>query len=131
MTPDCIEIEIAPGMIRRAALVGGVVPQLVLAKVVRLPSGRYVLTPTDFCGTVRLSYSLPRKLGLDCTYYCLRRLIVAGFIKASTVSDKTTLIDLQSLNEHLANTRTDAPVPFWTSERVRAYMDAHGGIKGR
>jgi hypothetical protein len=126
-----IEIEIAPGMVRQITLADGIVPQLVLAKVVRLPSGRYVLTPTDFCGSVRLSYSLPRKLGLDCTYYCLRRLVVAGFIKASTVAEKTTLIDLQSLNEHLAATRTDAPEPFWTRERIRIYMDAHGGIKGR
>lgn len=124
-----IEVEYAPGHVSRVQVSNGVVPRYVMCKLIQRPDGKWQPVPVDFSGTIRLTTDLPRKLGLDVTYYCLRRLVVAGFIKAYTLGSKMTLIDLESLNTHLQRTRTDLDNGFWTQERAALYREAHGPMK--
>ncbi len=124
-----IEVEISPGRTCRCRLVDGVIPQIVLARVVPRAGGGYHLVPVDdLSATVRLTLGLPRRLGIQCGYNTFRRLIVCGMIKARTLSFKTTLIDLASLNEHLQRTRTDRGERWWTRERIEAYNLSLGPI---
>lgn len=129
--PQTIEVEFSPGRISRVELVDGVLPQIVLARLVPKAGGGYHLVPVDgLSSTVRLTVGLPRKLGLDCSYNTFRRLIVCGLIKARTLAFNTTLIDIASLNEHLQLTRTDKGERFWTRERIEAYSLSLGPLKG-
>lgn len=127
-----IEVELYPGTIRRVRLINQCLPQLVLARYVRQADGsmKLVAVGDAVSGTVKLTHGLPRKLGLDCSYFVFRRLIKAGFIQANVFARGVTLINVASLNDYLQATRTDSRTPFWTPEKRALYTQADGGLCG-
>ncbi len=95
--------------------------------VVRLRAGAGgVLTPdlTTWTGWYRLTENPERDLGLPVSRQFLIILGLGGFIRTRRPSPAVTLIEVESLLEHLRNTEGDKAVEFWNAANQKRWEDA-------
>lgn len=126
--PEEIEVEIYPGASIRVK-VPGPPPKYALMSVVASPSGKYQIVPCIWSQHVRMSESLPEKLGLAISPAVFYRLLSAAFVECSEVTPNALLVDLSSLLRHLRRTRrVPGKKSWWTPERIDLWKASRAGV---
>lgn len=121
-----IECEVIPGRKARVAIPQEAPPALIIFRLLKgREKGTYYTKPVELWGSlIRFNATLCEDLGLPIGRTTLWRLIYGGFIDAYRVAPMTTLIDLESLRQHLLKTKIDGnAVPFWSQERTLLYRE--------
>jgi hypothetical protein len=121
-----IEIEIVPGRKCKVAIPQDAPPKVIIFRLLRnKKTGEFFTSPvTLWGGLIRFNSTLCEDLALPIGRTTLWRLIYGGFVDAFRVAPMTTLIDLESLRQHLIATKIDGNAPpFWTRERVTLYRE--------
>lgn len=121
-----IEVEIIPGRKCRVAIPQDKPPKLLLFRL--LPDKKantWFTRPVTLWGNLaRFDSTLCEDLGLPIGRTTLWRLIYAGFVKAYRIAPMTTLVDLESLMQHMHNTQLDGESSlFWNNDRVTRYRE--------
>ena len=117
-----IMMEIAPGKpIPALEIPRTAVPRYGMVRLSRQPDGSYIPVLLTWGQTVRLTGRLAHEMGFDADYNTLMRLYMAGFIKGHRMAPGVTLLDLQSIYDHLERTRDPE---YWTEERRAQYRKA-------
>lgn len=120
-----VECEIAPGKVIKTKVPRECLNSYGLVRLARQPDGRQMPELKTWQQWVRLTDDLPERLGLDMDSDTLRVLCYAGFVKASRPSPFVTLLDVQSLLDHLEATTGDNAATWWTEERRIQYRQAY------
>jgi hypothetical protein len=95
--------------------------------LVRLRGGSGgTLTPdlTTWTGWYRLTENPERDLGLPVSRQFLTILGLGGFIRVRRPSPAVTLIDVESLYDHLQRTEGDKAVEFWGRDNIAKWEEA-------
>jgi len=118
---DC---EIAPG---KRASVKLPCDSLTKYGVVKLKRTNGTLIPLlkTWQGQVKLTHDLPALLGIGIDHSTLRMLCYAGFVKSSRPTPFVTIIDVQSLLDHIEATSGENAAAFWSAENRRKYAEAY------
>lgn len=121
-----IEVEMVPGHKARVAVPQGAPPRIVVFKLQKNKlTGEFKAQPLDLWGgLVRVNATLCEDLGLPIGRTTLWRLIYGGFLTAYRTAPMTTLLELESLRQHLIATRIDGNAPpFWTQDKITRYRE--------
>jgi hypothetical protein len=99
-------------------------PRVVVATMVKDPqSNQFFMRPMNWPFLMR-HWKLPERLGLPFDEKTLRRLAIAGFVKAVWLAPSTLLIDVESLWEHMQSTSGEDGFLWWTADRRARYQEA-------
>lgn len=121
-----IEVEIIPGRKCKVAIPQDAPPKVIIFRLFKdKAKGTFFTRPVDLWGgLIRFNSTLCEDLALPIGRTTLWRLIYGGFVDAFRVAPMTTLIDLESLRQHLIKTKIDGNAPpFWTKEKVTLYRE--------
>lgn len=114
-------IEVAPGRhVADPEIPRDEVARYGFAKLMRQSDGSYIPVLQCWGETVRARESIWREMGIDVGSETIKRLIRAGFVRCRRIAPDTTLVDLQSLYEHLEAVRDPE---FWTEARIQQYRE--------
>jgi hypothetical protein len=120
-----VDCEIAPGQTIRTKVPRECLTAYGLVRLNKQPNGNRVPDLKTWQQYVRLTDDLPSRLGLDIDSDTLRVLCYAGFVKASRPTPFVTLVDVQSLLDHIEATSGDNAAAWWTEERRIQYRTAY------
>ena len=118
------ECELAPGKRGSVKLPSEALTKFGFVKLKRKDGGLFPVLKT-WQGVVRLTDDLPEKLGIGMDSQTLRTLCYAGFVKSSRPTPFVTLIDIQSLLDHIEATTGEGAGEFWTEANRRRYARAY------
>jgi hypothetical protein len=121
-----IEVEIIPGRKCKVAIPQDAPPKVIIFRLLRnKKTGEFFTRPVDLWGgLIRFNATLCEDLALPIGRTTLWRLIYGGFVDAFRMAPMTTLIDLESLRQHLIATKIDGnKAPFWTKDRITLYRE--------
>ncbi|WP_397383437.1 hypothetical protein [Prosthecobacter sp.] len=121
-----IEVEIIPGRKCKVAIPQEAPPKIIIFRLFKNKQTKeYFTRPVDLWGgLIRFNATLCEDLALPIGRTTLWRLIYGGFVDAFRMAPMTTLIDLESLRQHLIATKIDGnKAPFWNKERVMLYRE--------
>jgi len=121
-----IDVEIIPGRLCKVAIPQNAPPKVIIFRLLRnKKTGEFFTRPVDLWGgLVRFNSTLCEDLALPIGRTTLWRLIYGGFVDAFRMAPMTTLIDLESLRQHLLATKIDGnKPPFWTKDRITLYRE--------
>lgn len=120
-----IECEVAPCKTASIRVPREALASHGLVRLSKRPDGSIFPVLKTWHSHERLTDDLPARLGLGMDAATLRVLCYAGFVKASRPTPFVTLIDVQSLLEHLEATEGENAADFWTEARRRRYRQAY------
>lgn len=121
-----IQVEIVPGRKCWVTIPQEAPPKMIVFRLFpdKKNGGFFTRPLTLWGGLVRINDTLCADLGLPIGRTTLWRLVYAGFLDAFRVAPMTTLLDLDSVRQHLLATKIDANAPpYWTAERLTRYRE--------
>ena len=98
------------------------VPRVGTMEWVQQPDGSYRPMIHTHPVWIRMKEDITEELGLGLSYFSLRRLMRAGFVRSKQVTPGQYAFDLQSFFRHCAAVQADPE--FWDQKRIKRFMDA-------
>lgn len=120
-----VDCEIAPGQKIKTKVPRECLTSFGMVRLNQQPGGHRVPDLRTWQRLVRLTDDLPARLGLDIDSDTLRVLCYAGFVQASRPTPFVTLVDVQSIMDHIDATSGDNAATWWTEERRIQYRQAY------
>lgn len=119
-----VRVEVSPGKVATMNLPRHKIGKFGLTKIILTADGTPQIVWKSWHTKVRITRDLPRQLGLPVDVETLRCLYNAGIVKGTKFSPAVTMIDLDSLAEHLEAASGEKAREYWAGWRSEAYGEA-------
>lgn len=118
-----VRVWLSPGTPTLVKLPRKQMPSILVGRLLTTNRNDYFFRPMNWPFLMR-AHHLPQRLGICVSDRTVRRLAMAGFVKAVFLAPGCMLIDLQSLYDHMQASSGEDGAWWWTPERVARYREA-------